>query len=236
MKIRIVGTIICLLIVSGVHAQHALDTLQQKSIWTKKFLWGFTFNNAVMHITGENTPQKYFLKPGMGFTIRTEYYFHKNIGVSIGFGYQQKGSGVITQDNVSYKDNPGDGDSTYRARIKFNVFEVPLAVLFRSNEVISGTRFHASIGINPMKNVYSRYVMYSIEDGFHQIENHSDRYYKRDVPIAASLGIDINAGNSSILQVHLYGNWGQENVYNQRYFPGATGKNNIYGIRLGWLF
>jgi hypothetical protein len=236
MKIKLTALLGCLIIAGSIQAQHVLDTAKQKSIWDKRFVWGFTFNNVVMHIVGDNKPQQYFLKPGMGLTVRTEYYFHKNIGVSVGFGYQQKGSGIITPDYVSYQDNLGDGDSTHRARIKFNALELPLAVVIRSNEVIKGTRFTFSVGANPMKNVYSRFVMYSIEDGFHQIENHSDRYYKSDIPIAASVGIDINAGNSSIFQVHLMGNWGQKNVYRQDYFPGAVGKNNIYGIRLGWLF
>jgi hypothetical protein len=211
-------------------------SLLKKSIWDKKFFLGLTYNNCLVGIKGNHLPQKYFMKPAMGVTLRSEYYFLKNIGLSIGFGYQQKGSGIITPDKISYQQNLGDPDSTHRARIKFNALEFPIALLLRSNEWIKGTRFHASIGINPMLNVYSKYVFYSIEDGFHTIENHSKYYYKNDLPISASFGLDVNAGNAAVFQIHFVGNWGTKNVYNTTYFPGQNGKNILYGIRLGWMF
>jgi hypothetical protein len=212
------------------------DTAKQKSIWEKKFFWGITFNTSLVTLEGSALPEAYFLKPAMGFSLRTEYYFHKNIGVSISLGYQQKGSGILTPDYVSYEQNLGDGDSTHRGRIKFDAFELPVAFLFRTNEILKGTKIHASIGVNLTQITNAKYVFYSIEDGFHLVENHSDRYYKSDIPITGSLGLDINAGNSTVFQVHVIGNWGTRNAYKQEYFPGSAGKNNLYGLRLGWLF
>jgi hypothetical protein len=76
--------------------QNRLDSINKtKSIWDKKFYFGATFNNCLVKIEGDNLPEEYFWKPALGVTLRTEYYFHKNIGVSVGFGYQQKGLVVL---------------------------------------------------------------------------------------------------------------------------------------------
>jgi Outer membrane protein beta-barrel domain len=214
-------------------AQPATDSVKDKSMWDKKFYWGLTVNNSLTTIKGTDLPNKYFWKPSVGASIRSEYYVHRHVAIAIGIQYQQKGSGIITEDKVK---TLGDPDSTYRARIKLHALEIPIAIVFRSNEVIKNTRFHGSIGISPMKNFKSSFVQYSIEDGFHVIENHKGRYYKSDLGIAASLGVDINAGNSAIFQVHLYATWGTKNVYNQDFYPDAQGKTKVIGLRLGWMF
>lgn len=210
-----------------------LDTTAKKTKWDKKFYFGLTFNNSWSTIKGANLPNDYFWKPSVGTSLRAEYYFTKNIGLSLGVQYQQKGSGIITPDKIKAL---GDPDSTYRGRIKLHALEFPISVVLRSNEVIRNTRFHGSIGISPMKNLQSTYVFYSVEDGFHLIENHKERYYQADMSLTASLGIDINAGNACIFQVHMYGTWGTKNVYNNDYYPNANGKTKVIGLRLGWLF
>jgi hypothetical protein len=169
----------------------------------------------------------------VGASLKTEYYFHRNFGLMIGFQYQQKGSGIITEDKIK---TLGDPDSTYRARIKLHALEVPISIVFRSGEVMKNVKLHGAFGVSPMTNFQSRYVLYSIEDGFHFMENQANRYYKNDLGINASVGLDINAGNSCIFQVHLYGTWGTKNVYNHDFYPDAQGKTRIIGLKLGWMF
>lgn len=219
--------------VSTVQAQNQLDTTAAKSRWDKKFYWGVTFNNSWATIKGENLPNEYFWKPSVGASFKTEYYFHKNVGLLVGAQYQQKGSGIITKDNVG---TLGDPDSTYRARIKLHALEVPIAIVLRSGEVVRNTRFHGSAGIAPMINFQSKFVQYSAEDGFHFIENQNSRYYKNDLALTVAAGIDINAGNSSIFQIHFYGTWGTKNAYNPDVFPDANGKTRVIGMKLGWMF
>jgi hypothetical protein len=209
------------------------DTTAKKSKWDKKFYWGVTFNNSWATIKGNDLPNEYFWKPSVGASAKTEYYFHKNIGLLVGVQYQQKGSGIITEDKVKELGNP---DSTYRARIKLHALEVPISIILRSGDVIKNVRVHGAFGISPMINFESRYVLYSAEDGFHFMENQDARYYKNDLGINASVGVDINAGNSCIFQVHLYGTWGTKNVYNQDFYPDAEGKTRIIGLKLGWMF
>lgn len=215
----------------GAYAQ--ADSIDENSVWNKKFLWGATFNNALVSFKGDGLPQDYFWRPGLGVTLKTEYYLTKHIGITVGATFQAKGAGIITPDLVK---ELGNADSTHRARIKFYNLEVPVALIFRGLETFRGTRLHAELGVVPSRNLYSKYIFLSIEDGFHVVENHSDRYYKTDLFIHASLGMDINAAKACIFQVHFYGNWGTKNVYKTEAFPGADGRNNLYGLKLGWLF
>lgn len=224
--------VILLMTAFSARAQNS-DSAKVKSIWDKKFFWGVTLNNALTTIDGTNLPQEYFSRPTVGGSIKTEYYFSKYIGATIGVGFIAKGAGIITPDLYS---GLGDPDSTHRARIKFYSLEVPIAIIFRGFEPIKGTRIHAELGIIPSKIIESKYIFLSVEDGFHLIEDHSDRYYKTDLSLHASLGLDVNAGSSCIFQVDFYGNWGTANVYNPAFFPNQNGRNQLYGIRLGWLF
>ncbi len=225
--------IIILLMTPFLAVAQQSDSVKSKSVWDKKFYWGATLNNALTTIEGANLPQEYFSRPTIGGSLKTEYYFSKYIGVTIGVGFIAKGAGIITPDLFSGLGNP---DSTYRARIKFYNLELPIAFIFRGLEPIKGTRLHAELGIIPSKIIESKYIFLSVEDGFHLIEDHSDRYYKTDLFIHASIGLDINAATSCIFQIDLYGNWGTANVYNTNFFPNQSGRNQLYGIRLGWLF
>ena len=235
MKVRNFSIVLLLVGAATVaNAQISFDTVKtKKSIWNKKFYWGVTFNNSLATIKGTNLPNNYFWKPSVGASIRTEYFFHKNFGVVLGLQYQQKGSGIITPDFVK---TLGDPDSTYRARIKLHALEIPIAFVVRSGEIIKNTRFQANIGIAPMRNFKSKFVQYSVEDGFHVMELQNNRYYKKDLAFTTSAGIDINAGDACLFQIHFYGTWGTRNVYNTDYYPNASGKTKVIGLRLGWMF
>lgn len=209
------------------------DTSTYHSRWEKKWYWGASLNNAIVSFTGSNLPAEYFWRPALGVTLKGEYFFHPNVGITAGCTFQAKGAGIITPDRDKSLGNP---DSTYRARIKFYDLELPIALVVRGLEPIHGTRLRAEIGIVPARMLYARYTFLSVEDGFHLIENHSDRYYKTDLFLQGALGLDINAADACIFQVHLYGNWGTRNIYEAASFPGANGRNGLYGIRLGWVF
>jgi hypothetical protein len=218
---------------SEVSSLRGMDTVIRKDPWEKKFRWGFTFDNAVVRINGSNLPDEYFFRPGVGGSVKAEYYLTRNIGLTAGLAWETRGAGIINPDNES---GLGNADSTHRARIKFYSIEAPIALIFRGVEVIKGTRLHAELGVTPSRNVHSKYIFLSIEDGFHLVENHSDRYYKTDLLVHSAFGLDIDAGRSCIFQIHFWGNWGTTNVYNQDFYPGTDGQNRLMGIRLGWLF
>jgi Outer membrane protein beta-barrel domain len=238
MKIMKAKYFIVVMLIVGIatlsYAQSTVDTTSlRKGRWDKKFFFGATFNTSWAKITGSNLPVEYFWRPTTGASLRAEYFFHKYIGVSIGLQYQQRGSGIVTPDFVK---TLGDPDSTYRARIKMVTVEVPICLVVRSGEIIKGVRLHASGGISPVHNFESKFTRFSVEDGFHVKEVQNERYYKNDFAFIASAGFDINAANATIFQIHFYGSWGTKNVFNPTAFPGADGRNNVLGFRLGWMF
>jgi len=227
-----ITSIILFTIVFNAVAQ-APDTTKRPSRWEKKFLIGATFDNGLNTITGTNLPSSYFSRPGLGGSIKAEYYFTKHIGITAGVAFETRGAGIITPDLVKDLGNP---DSTHRARIKFLSLEVPVALVLRGFEPIRGTRLHVEGGITPSRNMLSRYIFLSIEDGFHLIEDQSAQYYKTDLLLHAVVGLDINAADACIFQVHFIGNWGTRNVYGNSFSPSADGRNRMIGIRLGWIF
>lgn len=234
MKARFIIVAWLMAIGFAISAQVAPDSIKRKSsIWDKKLYWGGTFNTSWVTVKGNNLPDEYFKRPTTAYSLRMEYFFHKNVGLSLGVQYQQKGAGIITPDFVK---DLGDPDSTYRARIKLKGLEIPILIILRSGEVIKNTRFQGSLGIAPLINMQSKFVQYSVEDGFHVIEIQNDRYYKSDFAFTASGGLNINAGNACIFQIHLYGTWGTKNVFNADFYPNASGKTKVFGLKLGWMF
>lgn len=227
-------TVLFLLISTSLLAQveYPIDSTAKLSIWNKKIYWGVMITNSLTTIKGTSMPDQYFWKPSVGGAIKWELYINRHIGIGIETRYQQNGSGIITEDKVKVL---GDPDSTYRARIKLSAFELPIIFLFRSGEVIQNTRFHGSLGVAPLLNFQSKYVLYSAEDGFHTKLLQNERYYKNDIAITASAGIDVNAGNSCIFQIHFYGTWGQRNVFTD-YYSNAEGQTRVIGLKFGWLF
>lgn len=225
--------VIVLLVASAATGFAQTDSSQQKSRWEKRWLWGASFNNSLVSFRGAHSANNYFWRPGLGVTLKGEFFITPYLGLTAGVTFHAKGAGIITPDTNK---DLGDPDSTYRARIKFYNLEVPVAIVFRGLEPIRGTRLRAELGLVPSRIVYAKYIFLSVEDGFHFVEDQSNRYYKSDLFVQAALGLDINANDACIFQVHLYGNWGTRNVYNTTLAPGAAARNQLYGIRLGWMF
>jgi hypothetical protein len=232
MRTSVIKLIILLVTISSAAIAQS-DSVSQKSIWQKKWYWGATFNNSLVTFKGSSLPDTYFWRPGLGLTIKGEYFITPALGITAGFTFHAKGAGIITPDVFK---GLGDPDSTHRARIKFYHLEIPLALVLRGLEPFRGTRLRAELGIIPSRMIYAKYIFLSVEDGFHLVEDHTDRYYKTDVFVHGLVGLDINASEACIFQVHVYGNWGTRNVYQSAAFPNASGKSELIGIRLGWLF
>jgi hypothetical protein len=232
MKISAINLVMLLVAVS-LQAFAQTDSTAVGSRWDKNWYWGASLNNAIVSFTGTNLPNRYFWRPSLGLTVKGEYFPGTHLGISVGCTFQAKGAGIITPDVDKSLGNP---DSTYRARIKFYDLEVPIALVLRGLEPVRGTRLRAEVGFVPARMLYAKYIFLSVEDGFHFIEDQSNRYYRTDLFIQGALGLDINASEACIFQVHLYGNWGTRNIYNTNIFPGANGRNQVYGIRLGWMF
>lgn len=210
-----------------------------KNVYIKKFRFGLSWNQYWGTIKGSNLPKTYFTKPSIGFNIRAEYYPLSFVGIGAGVGVQQRGAGIINKDNYGTPfthpwDTPYDRDSTYRERLRFNTFEVPVTLLLRTpKDVIKGVRLSAAAGLVFVKVNWVNNIFLSPEDGFHIITVESENYIKKDLAYQLSFGTDINAGESCVLQVHFVYTNGTKNIYIND--PG-DGRLKTFGFRVAWLF
>lgn len=241
----------CLVLFS--HTSFAQQSVKEKIIaegeprasFDKKFRWGVSYNMYWSMITGEQVEKSYFIKPSIGFNFRFEYYFNSFIGVGLGAGYQQRGAGIVNQDNtggayahpwITVDGVTGDPDSTYLERLRFNTLEFPLTLLLRTpKDVFSGMRLSGAIGPTLIHTMSVNQTYQSIIDGFHPYHWVTDNYTRNDIGIQAEFGADIDSGGGgkSIFQVHFVYTQGTGNVYA---IGQGTGRQTTFGIRLGWLF
>jgi hypothetical protein len=197
------------------------------------------------------TPKSFFWKPSIGFNLRAEYYPLSFLGIGVGIGMQQRGTGIINPDNtggsfsnpwvIGLNGKQGDPDSTYRERLRFNTIEVPVTVLLKTpKEVIKGVKLSAAAGVVFVNTDYVNDVFLSIEDGFHKEKDLTNSYNLSDLGLQFSVGPEINAGNT-ILQVHFVYSKGTNNVYKKgadSIFKNGNedGKHETFGFRVAWLF
>jgi hypothetical protein len=235
------------LLLGLLHAGDALGQVKEKilaeadgkKLFDKKFRWGISWNQYWGIINGNNLPQKYFSKPCIGFNLRAEYYPLSFIGIGAGLGIQQRGAGIINPDNYggAYTHPwiiPQDADSTYRERLRFNTIELPITLLLRTpKDVIKGMRVSAGAGVVFTRVSWAKDVFLSVEDGLHKITDVSKDYSPSDIGYQLSVGSDINAGESCILQVHFVYTKGGKNIYRT---GSGVGRLETYGFRVAWLF
>ena len=207
----------------------------------KKFRAGISWNQYWGIIKGSNLPKEFFAKPCIGFNVRAEYYPLSFIGIGVGFGVQQRGTGVINEDKEGGTfTHPWFGlqgnteDSTYRERLRFNTIEIPVTLLLRTpNDVIKGVRLSGAAGVVWFKNDYVHDFWHKPEDGFHTIIDVSDQYISDELAYQLSFGADINAGGAGVFQIHLVYTKGTTNIYKT---APSDGRLETYGFRAAWLF
>lgn len=201
-------------------------------------------------VPSNGQPKTFFWKPSVGFNVRAEYYPLSFIGVGIGLGYQQRGTGIINEDKtggafsnpwvIDNNGNQGDADSTYRERARFNGWELPITLLLRTpKEVIKGVKLSAACGVVLVNTAKVNNIFLKVEDGFHKETDLTKDHNLNDVGLQFSIGPDINAG-SSVFQAHVVYTKGTTNVYKKGttiYGNGPEdGKHETIGFRVTWFF
>lgn len=220
--------------------QSILAEAEVENPFNKKLRVGLSWNQYWGIIKGTNLEKEHFAKPCVGASLRAEYYPLPFIGVGMGFGVQQRGTGLINEDRVGgpytkpWLGLQGDTeDSTYRQRLRMNTIEVPVTLLLRTpKDVVRGLRLSGAAGLVWINNDYVKDFWHKPEDGFHTITDVSDDYIKQEFGFQCSLGTDIDAGQT-LFQVHLVYSRGTKNVYK---IGPADGRVETYGFRVAWLF
>ena len=71
---------------------------QQPDPFSKKFRMGISWNQYWGTIKGNDLPETYFAKPCIGYNLTAQYHPLSFIGIGLGWGFQQRGAGIITPD------------------------------------------------------------------------------------------------------------------------------------------
>ena len=240
MKYIITSVLFFISIMGMAQTKEIIAQAEEKSVFEEKVLLGLSWNQYWGTIKGKNLPKEYFAKPCVGASLRAEYYPLSFIGVGVGFGVQQRGAGIINEDKTGgiftkpwFGTQDNTEDSTYRERLRMNTIEVPVTLLLRTpKDIVKGMRLSAAAGIVWIKNDYVKDFWHKPEDGFHTIINVDNDYIKQDLGYQASLGADIDAGQS-VFQVHFVYTKGTKNIYKT---GSGDGRVETYGFRLAWLY
>jgi hypothetical protein len=211
-----------------------------KDPFDKKFRFGVSYHFNWGTIQGDDLPEKYFLKPCVGFNIRAEYYPLSFLGIGAGVGYMQRGAGIINPDTFGgsfshpwVKPNLQDTDSTHAEKLRVNTIEVPLTLLLRTpNDVFKGVRLSAAAGVVFIHNFRTNNVWLDVVGGNHEDHFVTNKYVTDDLGYQLSFGPDINAG-STVFQVHAVYTKGTKNVYTA---GQGDGRQMTIGLRVAWLF
>lgn len=215
-----------------------LQEAQPPKVFDQKLYWGLSWNQYWGKITGTGLPETYFAKPCIGFNVRAEYFILPFLGIGVGAGFQQRGTGVINPDNYggafTHPWDPPlyDADSTYRERRRFKTRELPITLLLRV-PITDDLRLSAAAGVVFMRVTGVTNYFLSVEDGYHKIDDFSADYYKQDLGYQLSIGPEINAGESCILQVHFVYTKGTKNVFQS---GTGDGRATAFGFRVACLF
>ena len=230
---------IILLFAFGLSGYSQIDTSKIKKFefgtnrFEKKFLIGGTFNSGWSRYLNFDGAEV-FTKPSLGIYVKMEYYFNDWIGLSLGIGHQQMGTGIISADVEKALGNP---DSTYRLRIRTNNLAFPLVIQLRTpNDVFKGGRLSLGLGIAPSYNYNAKTIFHSLEDGFHDKQNITDNFTNLDIPLRGTLGLDINASNACLFRLNFLVQYGFNKLYTNPTTNLTSGQNLLFGFDLDFLF
>jgi hypothetical protein len=224
-------TIFFILISASSFAGNAQRDSTLIKTFNKKFRIGLDVNMMWSTVDGSQLVTNYFSKPSVGVALKGVYYFKPFVGASVGFGFQQLGAGILTPIK-----NPIIGqapDSTYRTRLRFNTWQIPISIHLRTpgKFIIESFRFSVSFSMVPTFNFSSREVYLSLEPSL-RVADVVKQYFASDMMYQFSMGPEIAAG-TGILQVQFVYTTGSTNVYKNSPF---NGKNTASGFRICYLF
>ncbi|TAE67955.1 MAG: hypothetical protein EAZ85_14600 [Bacteroidetes bacterium] len=210
-----------------------------KSILFQKQYWGFSFNSSwtsIGNLFGGKQVEPFFFKPSVGGGFAYKKYINDatNIGFGISLNYQQRGAGIYYPDD----NDMSNIDSTTRWRFRFHTFELPINLLLRSKKCVGkseSVRWSAEIGLIPSYTHLARRVYISAEDGFHTLINETNNFQQFNVLGNLSAGIDIDAGEKTMFQVHFQTQLGLNNAYRND-FSQFQGRHILFGVKISALF
>lgn len=234
--------LVCVIYTSTVYAQYgkySLDSIKANSkevnyVNNKWWYIGCSFTNSWTSFN-DYTAENIFYKPSLGGVIFAEFYPIKYAGVQVGFGYTQRGTGIVLPD--LYSDVTGsDADSTYKMRLRSNNFYFPIALVLKSPNLFKNFKLSASGGIAPNIVFGSHRIMHDTDAGFHLYTEKNENFSRFDLNIHTSFGFEIMAGLKTTFRLHAMAQWGLNDVYKHPSATNFSGKNVLYGIQVSLIY
>jgi hypothetical protein len=202
-------------------------------IFERKFLWGVAFNSSWASYTDQLSDSAFY-RPSLGGGLRAEYYFKPYLGIMVGAGIQQRGTGIYTPDLDNSIGNP---DSTGRMRYRMTTFDFPVQIMYRHpKNILPNTRL--SIGVGADFNIIHNYlrVWKSVDDGFHQLTDFTNDCVKYDIPLRATIGLDAEVGHGSLFKLQFYGEISNKKLYTHPISGVKSNQQVLWGVDLSVLF
>lgn len=202
-------------------------------IFERKFLWGVAFNSSWTSYH-DLLKDSAFYRPSLGGGLRAEYYLKPYLGIMLGVGIQQRGTGIYTPD---FDKSIGNPDSTGRLRYRMTTFDFPIQMMYRyPKELLPNTRLSIGLGVN--FNVIHNYlrVWKSVDDGFHQITDFSKNNQTFDIPLRANIGLDAEVGHGSLFKLQLFGEISNKKLYTNPTTGVQSNQQVLIGVDLSVLF
>jgi hypothetical protein len=201
----------------------------------RKFVAGIAVNNSWSSYR-DLQDDSAFYKPSLGIGLRAEYYIIPSVGISVGAGTQGRGMGVFTPD-LDDTWGIGNEDSTGRLRYRTQTWDFPVQLVLRTpKDVFRSARISLMLGANFSFIQRAHRIWRSVDDGFHEWTDITERYEKMDIPLRAGLGLDYEVGLGCLFRLNLYGEMGSKYLYTDPTTGTKGGQNALFGIDLSFLF
>lgn len=200
----------------------------KKSLHKKWISPGLTFTQGFTTIEDESRSD-YFVKPSLSGGATLSFNPIQWISVTGGLIHEQHGAGILMPDLVG---GVGNGDSTYRTRLRLNTWGIPVSITARTPVIFDNARLSASYGMTYHKLARAIRIYNSIEDGFHVIDEYTDFFLPKFKTTWWSVGVEIEVPHSAILQIHYVASRSATNVYQGGPFGSSKGILVNHGLKL----
>jgi hypothetical protein len=204
----------------------------KKSLHKKLISPGLTFTQGFTTIE-DDSRSDYFVKPSLSGGATLSINPNQWVSLTSGIIHEQHGAGILMPDLVG---GIGNGDSTYRTRLRLNTWGVPVGITVRTPVLVDNTRISASCGVTYHRLARAIRIYNSIEDGFHVIDEYTDYFIPKFKTTWWSVGFEIEVPRSVILQVHYVASRSTVNVYQGGPFGSSSGILVNHGLKLSTRF
>jgi hypothetical protein len=228
------------------------DSVKTKNFYKRKLHFGLFTNMGLSNISNpghDAVPRS--IKSDYGAGIRVEYHPKEWLGISVGFGVQQRGfiyGTPFTKGNVDSLNKaldhqlnnvPNTTDTRKNSHIKVASLDLPILLhLITPREIAKNTRLSCALGLIPSYNFRSNLTLTDVYVIEYNLKNQIARW---NMSYYFGLGPEIALKGECILRIHAFCNFDRSNIYSNvsslSAFSGFSGGSNTQvGLNLNIIY